>query len=115
MTPQTFNDGVVRFYRTVNTAEPGSTPDLRPTPLVALRYHERTVGFRRFYSASQANVKISKLLRCPRHAFVSQQDIAVPVDGRQYRITLIQYPEDTQPPVMDLTLEEVTQVYELPD
>jgi len=38
---------------------------------------------------------------------VSTQDVAIPNDGRQYRIVQVQYPEDVQPPVMDLTLEEV--------
>ena len=112
MTPQTFNDGVVRIFHTANTGEPGGAPQMELIPLCVLRYHERTVGFRRYYAAAQANVKVSKLLRCPRYFGVSQQDVAVPVDGRQYLITLIQYPEDVQPPVMDLTLEEVAQVYE---
>jgi len=42
---------------------------------------------------------------------VSAQDIAIPNDGRQYKITFIQYPEDIDPPVMDLTLERIDNNY----
>ena len=76
-----------------------------------LRYHERTVGLSRYYEALQANVRVQYVLRCPRLTSVSTQDVAIPNDGRQYRIVQVQYPEDVQPPVMDLTLEEVAAAY----
>jgi hypothetical protein len=56
-------------------------------------------------------VKIAYVLRCPRLREISTQDIAIPNDGKQYRIENVQYPEDIYPPVMDLTLEELTAVY----
>ena len=58
---------------------------------------------------------MSYVLRCPRLRDVSAQDIAVPNDGKQYRIVLMQYPEDINPPVMDLTLEELNPVYDIYD
>jgi hypothetical protein len=101
---QTFNDGVVKIY------------DLTDGVLAlkhTLHYHERTVGMSRHYTAKQAQVKIAYVLRCPRLRDVSTQDIAVPLDGKQYRIEQIQYPEDIKPSVMDLTLEELTADYKV--
>jgi len=76
-----------------------------------LRYHERTVGLTRYFAALQANIKVQYVLRCPRLRDVSAQDVAIPNDGRQYRIVQVQYPENVDPPVMDLTLEEVVTEY----
>ena len=101
---QTFNDGIVYIY------------DLTDNTLTlkrSLRYHERTVGLSRHYIAKQSQVKIAYVLRCPRLRDVSAQDIAIPNDGKQYRIEQIQYPEDIDPPVMDLTLEELTAYYDI--
>jgi hypothetical protein len=39
--------------------------------------------------------------------------VAIPNDGKQYRIIQVQYPEDMEPPVMDLTLEELLQDYDI--
>lgn len=102
---QSFSDGVVKIYATT------APRMIAPEPKRILRYHERTVGVARHYAARQANAKVSYVLRCPRLRDVSSQDIAVPNDGQQYLITLVQYPEDVQPPVMDLTLEEVQAEY----
>jgi hypothetical protein len=102
--PQTFNDGIVSIY------------DLTDNTLTlkhSLRYHERTVGLSRHYIAKQSQVKVVYVLRCPRLRDVSAQDIAIPNDGKQYRIEQIQYPEDINPPVMDLTLEELTAYYDI--
>lgn len=110
---QSFNDGVVAVYAVSNIAEPGGMPQEKLTPKRTLRYHERTVGLTRFYTALQANVKVKYVLRCPRIRDISAQDVAIPNDGKQYRISLIQYPEDVDPPVMDITLEELTAVYDI--
>ncbi len=80
-----------------------------------LRYDERTVGYKRFFTAAQANVKISYLLRCPLLRSITAQDIAIPNDGKQYRIAQIQYPEDVIPPSMDLTLKEAEKTFKIKD
>jgi len=110
---QSFNDGVVAVYAVSNIAEPGGMPQEKLTLKRTLRYHERTVGLTRFYTALQANVEVRYVLRCPRLRDISAQDVAIPNDGKQYRISLIQYPEDVDPPVMDITLEELTAVYDI--
>jgi hypothetical protein len=62
----------------------------------------------------QANVRVQVCV-CAVSALrdVSTQDIAIPNDGKQYRIVEIQYPEDVDPPVMDLTFEEIKQCYDI--
>lgn len=113
---QTFNSGVVQIFRLENLAEKGNMPDEKLVLKQVLRYHERTVGYGRFYTAMQQNVKISKVIRCPKVEGLSEKDtdilIAVLVDGHQYKVAQMQYPEDIKPPVMDLTLERVKHDYE---
>lgn len=80
----------------------------------ALRYQRRTVGIKRHYAALTAGVRADLLLRVPYRPEVSAQDVAVPTpDGKQYRITLVQVPEDVVPPVMDLTLQRLERDYDL--
>ena len=108
---QTFNDGIMRIYSVSDCSKPGGMPKDELMPKHTLHYKERTVGLDRYYRALQANVHVSFVLRCPKIRDVSTQDIAIPNDGRQYAIRQIQYPEDAEIPVMDLTLERVEKDY----
>lgn len=78
-----------------------------------LRYKERTVGFKRYYAAMQNNIKIDFVIRCPQVRTVKADNVAILIDGDQYRIKQIQYPEDVEPPVMDLTLERLGEFYDV--
>ena len=113
MKTQTFNDGIVKIYCVTNSAPPPLMPKESLQLKKTMRYKERTVGLNRHYVAKQAGVNVKYVLRCPRVRGVSPQDIAIPNDGEQYRIAQVQYPEDIYPPVMDLTLEEVTTAYDI--
>lgn len=110
---QNYNDGVVKIYSVGNIAKPGKKPVEALTLKGALKYEERTIGMARFYAAMQNQVSIKYILRCPRVRSVSTQDVAIPNDGKQYRIVQIQYPKDVEPPSMDLTLEELSPVYDI--
>lgn len=110
---QSYCDGLVRLYTVKNAAAPGAAPIEKLTLRHSLRYEERTVGFTRYYVAKQANDRMDLVLRCQRVP-ASALDVAVPNDGKQYRITLIQYPRDVEPPSMDLTLRRLEMDYELP-
>lgn len=110
---QSFNDGVISIYTVSNMAAAGDKPVEGITFKQSLRYAERTVGLIRFYTAMQAGVDIRHVLRCPMLRDISTQDVAIPNDGKQYRIIQIQYPEDADPPVMDLTLQEMTTLYDI--
>lgn len=112
MKQQTYNDGVVVIYDAQNASTPGRKPVLQLAKKLSLRYKERTVGVTRHFTALQAEVKIDRVIRCQLHKGVTTQDIAQPNGGRYYRIVLIQYPEDIEPPVMDLTLQEVQETVE---
>lgn len=111
---QTYNDGSASVYRVDNIADKGDKPKeglvLRVRPLY---YEERTVGMSRFWTASQEDTKIERLLRFPRLDFVYRNDIIVPNDGKQYKIVQIQYPPDVEPKSMDLSLERIEVAYEV--
>lgn len=107
------NDGVVSIYHVANTAQPGELPVEGLTLKHTLRYEKRTVGFKRLYAAMQAQAQIDLLIRVPYLPTVSTQDVAVPTDGKQYRITAAQSIAETQPLAMDLTLERLEHDYEL--
>ena len=112
MTP--LNDGIVAVYAVENAGAPGDMPQERLTKKGVLRYKRRTVGIKRYYTALQADAKVDLLLRVPYTPAVSPRDVAVPtLDGQQYRITLVQTIEDTEPPVMDLTLERLESDYDI--
>lgn len=113
MKTQTYNDGVLNIYSVENIASPGEMPADKITLKESLRYEERTVGMTRFYAAMQNNVNIKYVLRAPRIRAVSTLDVAIPNDGKQYKIVQIQYPQDVEPPSMDLTLEELTPIYDI--
>lgn len=112
---QPFNSGVVSIYRVTDAGEPGYAPVPRLDLRVRLHYEERKLGLIRYFSASQNQVKVEKVLRVPRRAEISPQDVAVTQDGRQYRIELIQMAEGVYPPSLDLTPGTVEQIYELPE
>ena len=110
-----FNDGLVTIYQVENRAAPGKTPADALLKKGVLRYQRRTVGIKRHYAALNAGARVDLLLRVPYRPEVSSQDVAVPtLDGKQYRITLVQVPEGVTPPVMDLTLERLERNYDLP-
>lgn len=110
---QTFNDGVVKIYNSIDSASPGDMPGEALSLKETMRYHERTVGITRQSAAKQDNAEIKYVLRCPLRRNVSAQDVAIPNDGKQYKIWAVQIPEDIEPPAMDLTLQVMTAVYDI--
>lgn len=104
---QTYNDGTVKIGSLKNVALPGKMPKMEMTEKVFLRFKERTVGINRFFSAAQNNIKVDRLIRCQKYE-VTTQDIAV-IEGVEYKIKQIQFPEDVFPKSMDLSLERLVQ------
>lgn len=51
-------------------------------------------------------------MRVPRYGGITNQDVAITEDGRQYRIDLVQN-ADVYPPSLDLTLAKIEQEYEV--
>ena len=112
---QAYNDGVVTVYAVTDAARPGYQPKPALTPKAVLRYEEQRLGIQRFYSGKQSQAEIERVIRTPRLACVSSQDVAVTEDGRQYRIDMVQSVPDIWPASMDLTLAKVAQNYDVSD
>ena len=112
---QSFNDGLVGIYKVGDVALSGDMPQEGLILKQSLRYKERTVGLNRYYSASQNNIKVDSVIRCPEVRGLSEKTtdilVAIPVDGQQYKVVQIQYIEDAKPPSMDLTLERLGEDY----
>lgn len=107
---QTFHDGVAEICAVKNIAAPGDRPQDGLVTVLRLRFKRRTVGVKRYGEALQNGVKIAELLRCPLHEAVSTQNVVV-LNGVQYRIEQVQYPEGIVPRVMDLSLSKVQAAY----
>lgn len=111
---QTYNDGIVEVYSVADAAKPGEMPRKALSLKIKLNYEERRLGITRYYQAQQNNVSVEKIVRVPRHAEITNQDVAITEDGNQYRIDMVQTVEDVFPPSYDLTLAKVTHDYEVP-
>lgn len=110
---QNFGDGVVKIYTLTNSAQPG----YQPVPALALkcvlRYEEQRLGIQRYYSGRQNQVEIERVLRVPRYGGITNQDVAVTEDGRQFRVDMVQNVTDVYPASLDLTLAKIEQEIEV--
>lgn len=100
---QSYNDGGVRIYEVRDVSESGKLASYRLFYVCSLRYQERVIGYKRHYTAQQTSERIDMLLRCPLYNAVLTEYVAVPNDGEQYDIKLIQPLKDIQS--MDITLQ----------
>lgn len=81
---EAFPDGKVDIF------EPGKGRTVGAKK-ISLRYEEQSVGVRRFYEAGALNGnRIDRMIKVPHNKLVNRLDIAVAIDGRQYRIERIQ-------------------------
>lgn len=108
---EAFPDGIAEIYDNTARSGVGNIPAEKLVLRCRLNVREKLVGINRFYSALQNNSLIERVIRCPRRNEVSVLDIVrltvAGVDGEYYRIAQVQYPEDTEPPAMDISLERV--------
>lgn len=110
---QPFNSGMVHIYAVADNAPPGYAPQVTLTEKVALRYEEMRLGINRYYAAKQNNIQIERIIRCPRWGDITNQDVAITEDGKQYRIDLVQSVDGVYPACVDLTLVKVEQKFEV--
>lgn len=108
-----FNDGLIKICEVKNISKPGYKPVAKLVKKVALRYEEKRVGIHRFYNAKQNQVKLEKIVRVPRINDISNQDIVIDKNDKQYRIEQIQAVENSYPPALDISLIRVEQEYEV--
>lgn len=110
---QAYNDGVVRIYTVTDAARPGYMPQPQATLKTTLRYEEQRLGIQRYYSGRQNQVEIERVLRVPRYGGITNQDVAVTEDGRQYRVDMVQSVTDVYPASLDITLAKIEQEIEV--
>ena len=110
---QNFCDGVVAIYTVKDVAQPGYQPKPQTTLKCKLRYEEQRLGIQRYYSGRQNQVEIERVLRVPRYGGITNQDVAVTEDGRQFRIDMVQNVTDVYPASLDLTLAKIEQEIEV--
>lgn len=107
---QTYNDGYLLIMQAEMEDDPDPTKEqseVLKSLFPKLYYDERTVGISRFYQGKQSDVKIDRLVRCPRQKKVLSTHYAITEDGEQYYIRQIQYPVGVEPPSMDLSIEMI--------
>ena len=118
-----FDDGTLFICDLTNQAENGSMP----VQVLAIRkkfwFQNRTVGFRRAYTAMGVNQAIDRLVRIDRDMSIEVGQYAVLGNGEQFRITLVSHGQDTfertkmvdskyyrQPQIVGLPYTELTLV-----
>ena len=112
---QCYNDGVVTVYAVTDSAAPGyqPRPNLVQPPKAVLRYEEQRLGIQRYYEAKQNQIQAERVIRTPRYGQVTNQDVAITEDGRQYRIDMVQTVKNVWPASQDMTLARIEQIYEV--
>lgn len=110
---QSYNDGVVMIYSVENTAKPGYKPVEGLNKKVTLRYEEQRLGIQRYYESMQNQIEVERVIRTQRVKGITNQDVAITEDNRQYRIDLIQLVPDSYPISVDITLTRIEQEYEV--
>lgn len=110
---QTFNDGVLSVYALENDSQEGDMPKAKLVlKAKEIRYEERVAGAKRFWTAKQSKVTVSKLLRIPQAINLVEGNVVVPIDEKQYEIVQVQTINETCPPCYDLSLERISEFYD---
>lgn len=108
---QTFNDGLLTVY----AVEPNTVPDgVTLTGLMEkakLFYAERRMGVQRYYAGIQAQIRLDRVVRCPKTSFVQPHDVVVTESGEHYTVQLIQTCPDVYPACVDISLSAIKQLY----
>lgn len=104
----TFDDGILKIYRTENIAEPGEMPKDGLTLKSEHYFGFDVLGYNRYYTALQAHQNINAVVNIPDWHDISTLDIAEMEDGGQYIIRLAQPMKDENGiNITKLTLERV--------
>lgn len=109
--------GIAVFCHTENASKAGNLPGYERVEFHRAWYGERTVGFSRFFTAKQSNVKVDRLIRIlrPPHDVVFEaEDVCELPDGFTYRVVQCQYlrDEDAGEDVADISLERIGRKHE---
>lgn len=109
---QTFDDGILTIYSTVNTAEPGMKPIIQLEEKEQYYYGFETLGVNRYYTALQAQQQIESVVCVPGWGDISATDICAIENGDQFNIRMRQPTLDDEGlRITKLSLERVNQEY----
>lgn len=104
----TFDDGILKIYKTENTAEPGDMPKEGLVLKSEHYFNFDVLGYNRYYTALQAQQNISAVVNIPDWHNITSLDVAETEDGTQFRIRLAQPMKDENGlNITKLTLERV--------
>ena len=111
------DSGIAVFFHTETAAEPGNLPGYKRTEFHRAWYGERTVGFSRFFTAKQSNVKVDlliRILRPPPDVVFEAEDVCELPDGFTYRVIQCQHlrDEESGEDVADISLERIGRKHE---
>lgn len=70
-----------------------------------LGFDDLILGYKRFWAAAANQIKVNKVIKIPRLNKIDTYD-KVTINGIDYDIKLVQYKPDTNPPSIDLTLQQ---------
>ena len=109
--------GYAVFYHTETAAEPGNLPGYREKEFHRAWYGERTVGFSRFFTAKQSNVRVDRLIRIhrpPPDVVFEAEDVCRLPDGFTYRVVQCQFLRDRESgeDAADISLERIGRKHE---
>lgn len=96
---QTFNDGVLYLFETDKDNK------IIEKTKKNLRFGNRTIGVKRYYSARQNDIELKKVIHIHRNLNVVT-DMAAVIDNTRYKIEQVQHYADTNPPVTVLSLSQ---------
>lgn len=109
---QSYNDGVVRIYAVSDAADPGYQIKEALSLKRKMPYEEQRLGINRLYLSRQNQAEVTRVIRVQR-TDISNQDIAITQDGKQYRIDTVQTVQGVSPASLDLSLRAVEQNFEV--
>lgn len=109
-----FDAGLCKIYELIDTAAAGDMPQPKLRLHSELFYGERTIGFSRQYSAMSVNEQVDLLIRIWGDKSIKIGMYAIPEDGEQYRISMVQHLKDDEDGLLvtDLTLTRLENYYE---
>lgn len=106
---QPFNDGYVDIFSVNDISKPGYQAKPSHTHKYHLFFEEQRLGINRLYMSRQNQVEINRVIRIPRVEGITNQDIAVPYDGKRYKIDSVQSVLGVLPPSLDVALVLIEQ------
>lgn len=112
----TYDDGMLKIYDVVNTAEPGDMPVEGLVLKQEYYYHAEQIGISRYFAALEADQQVEAVVDVPDWSDIKTTDLAV-LDGERNpkKISMVQTAYDENGlKITRLTLTKVDMNYDIP-